>query len=214
MRLAIFDVDGLLLDTEAVWLKAWNEVGARHDILDLTTKACNLSIGRNSQEVLRIAREIMGDIGPQILDEVHEVGSQMMADHIDLKPGAVDLLEFLKAKKIPCAVATSTARDLTMQRLDRTHLLSYFDRIVCGDEVALSKPNPDIYLKVLSYYPFDSREAIVFEDSIAGVEAAYRAHIPCVMVPDIVPPGEPEKERAFAIIDRLDQAIAIINGQD
>ena len=93
------------------------------------------------------------------------------------------------------AVATTTRRDLTEQRLKKIGVYDCFEYVLCGDEVAKRKPNPEIYLSVLKKMNTKAENTIVLEDSSVGVEAAYRAGIDCIQVPDLIAPTEVQKKQ-------------------
>ncbi|MCD7950976.1 MAG: HAD family phosphatase [Erysipelotrichaceae bacterium] len=215
-KLVIFDVDGLMLDTESQWQKAWQEVGEKHGIQDLGTTTFLKCVGRTGKEVDDIIKEDLGHIEnyEAILDEIRCYGRQLLDAHIDAKPGVYEILDYLKDKKYKIAVATATTKDLTYERLSRLHLLDYFDYVLCGSEVQNKKPNPEIYIKVIEHFQIDSTDALVLEDSIVGVEAAYRAHIPCIMVPDLNPAGNKQRNETIAIVTSLYDVIDILRGDD
>ena len=98
----------------------------------------------------------------------------------------------------------------TEERLTRLQLIQYFDYICCGDEVVERKPSPEAYLKVLAKMNTAPEDALVFEDSKVGVQAAWNARIPVIMVPDLMPPTEVQKRQAIKIIASLSEAVPII----
>ena len=210
--LVIFDVDGLMLDTEARWQQAWQEVGLRHGIDNLGQTTFLKCVGRNGKEVEDIvAHNLKQFNNPQdILIEARNYGLKLLSERIDLKPGVVELLQHLTELNIPRAVATATDRDLTIERLTRLNIIQYFDYLLCGNEVNLRKPNPEIYLKVIEHFGVDAKEALVLEDSLVGVEAAYRAHIPCIMVPDLIQPTDKQVKETEMIVSSLHDVIKII----
>ena len=95
------------------------------------------------------------------------------------------------------AVATTTRRELTEERLKRVGVYDRFDYVLCGDEVTNRKPDPEIYLSVLKRMDTDAGNALVLEDSVVGVEAAYRAGIDCIQVPDIIAPTDVQKKQTI-----------------
>lgn len=97
-----------------------------------------------------------------------------------------------------------------MERLSRVNILGCFDHIVCGDEVVHRKPDPEIYNTVLFQCHASKETALVFEDSVFGVEAAYRAGIPCIMCPSIVPPSKKQEEETIAIVQKLSDVIPML----
>lgn len=208
-ELVIFDVDGLMLDTEARWQKAWQEVGLKHGIDHLGDTTFLKCVGRNGKEVEDIVKNDLKDYdSPEsILEEARVYGFQLLNEHIDPKPGIYELLELFNQLQIPCAVATATNRDLTIERLNRLQLLSYFDYLLCGDEVTKRKPHPEIYQKVIQHFDISPSKTLVLEDSIVGVEAAYRAKANCIMVPDLIPATELQRQQTIAIVSSLHDVI-------
>lgn len=210
-ELVIFDVDGLMLDTEARWQQAWQEVGLKHGISDLGYTTFLRCVGRNGKEVERIVVEDLNSSqqAEMILEEARIYGRQLLAERIDPKPGIYELLELLDHLQIPKAVATATDRDLTIERLTRLNLLHHFDYMLCGDEVTHRKPNPEIYQKVIQHFGVESHKALVLEDSTVGVEAAYRAHVPCIMIPDLIGAQALQQQQTIAILSSLHEVIEL-----
>lgn len=213
-KLIIFDVDGLMLDTEARCQQAWQEIGARYHIDDLGQTTFLKCVGRNGKEVEDIVRDDLKEfnVNPvDILNEARIYGRQLLKERIDPKEGIYELLDKLNQLPIQKAVATATNRDLTIERLTRLHLIQFFDYLLCGDEVTKRKPNPEIYNKVLQHFHVNPKEALVLEDSLVGVEAAYHAHIPCIMIPDLVPATQKQKDETIAIVSSLFEVIDYID---
>jgi len=212
-QLVIFDVDGLMLDTESRWQQAWQEVGLKHGISDLGKTTFLKCVGRNGKEVEKIVNEDLKQYAnPQdILNEARIYGRKLLNEKIDVKPGIYELLEKLNQLPVKKAVATATDKDLTFQRLSKLNLLDYFDYILCGDEVTKRKPDPEIYNNVLKHFNIKPQDALVLEDSVVGVEAAYKAHIPCIMVPDLIPASSKQKEETIAIVSSLYEVMNLID---
>lgn len=205
-KLVIFDVDGLMLDTEARWQEAWQKVGERYCIVDLGTKTFLKCVGRTGKVVEDTIKEELKTKNVDssiLLAECRTLGMQLLDEKIDVKPGVYELLDFLDKNGIQKAVATTTKRSLTIERLTRVNLINRFDYVLCGDEVVKRKPNPEIYQKVLKYFDVSPKDALVLEDSFVGVEAAYKAQIPCIMVPDLLPPQSKQKKETVAIVSSL-----------
>lgn len=212
-KLIIFDVDGLMLDTEARWQEAWQIVGEKHQIEDLGKEVFLKCVGRSGKIVEDTVKEELAGMNvdaTNILEECRALGAKLLDERIDAKPGIYELLNVLDEMGIQKAVATTTMRALTIERLTRLHLIDRFDYLLCGDEVNERKPNPEIYQKVLKHFDFSPQDALVLEDSFVGVEAAYRAHIPCIMIPDLLPPQSKQKEETVAIVSSLKDVILLI----
>ena len=89
-------------------------------------------------------------------------------------------------------------------------LKDYFDYILCGDQVTKRKPHPETYLKVLDYFKVDSKQTLVLEDSLVGVEAAYRAGTMCIMIPDLIAPTKKQENQTIAIVKTMHEVISMI----
>ena len=211
IKLVIFDVDGLLLNTEFVWDTVWKNVADKYNeprFYDLHKYAVGIT-GKETEDL--ITNNLPDVENPlQMLQEARNIGVQLLKTEVDVMPGAFELLDYLKARNFTLAVATTTPRNLTMERLKQTGLIDYFQVIVCGDEVKRRKPDPEIYTTVLMKTGYSADEAIVFEDTGYGITAAYNAKIRPVMVPSLRQPNDDEKAMCFDIIDNLSKGIEII----
>ena len=125
------------------------------------------------------------------------------AGRMDVKPGAEELLKFLKQQGYPLAIASSTPTEIVRQELSAAGLLDYFDRIVGGDQVSRSKPNPDIFLRAAELLRTEPSRCIVIEDSFNGIRAAKAAGMRPVMVPDIVQPTDEIRQMAETVCSDL-----------
>lgn len=199
--LIIFDVDGLMLDTEAVWLEAWGIIGEQLGDANLGKELFMKIVGRSGKEADEIILRSLPHVKEplKLLDQARDLGFAMLETNLRKKPGLDDLLDCLEAHAIPKAVATSTPEAATRERLGKLGLWERFDYILCGDQVKKRKPDPEIYETVLRQMQTASADALVLEDSDIGVAAAWRAHIPCIMVPDLIMPTEKQQQQAIAI---------------
>ena len=174
----IFDVDGLLLNTEFVWDTVWKNVADKYN----EPRFYNLhkyAVGITGKETEDLITNNLPDVENPLLmlQEARNIGVQLLKTEVDVMPGAFELLDYLKARNFSLAVATTTPRNLTMERLKQTGLIDYFQVIVCGDEVKRRKPDPEIYTTVLMKMQCAAEDAIVFEDTGYGITAAYNAKI-------------------------------------
>jgi len=192
ISLVIFDMDGLMLDTERISLEALGKAGKEYGY-KITPNIVMKMIGMNSQGCEEVFRENFGEQFP--LDDIRKLKSKLVSGIIDktgvpVKTGLYELLEFLNKKKVLTAVATSTAKKSAEKLLKSVNILDKFHLIVCGDEVTAGKPDPEIFLKAA--YKLDCRpeECIVFEDSENGIRAAARANMIPIMIPDMKEPSE------------------------
>ena len=147
----------------------------------------------DEQELLD--RLLPSDIQNQLINEWRQIGLSSLEKEVPVKPGLYEMLDYLEQHHIKMAVATTTRRELTEQRLKKIGVYDRFDYVLCGDEVTKRKPDPEIYLSVLKKMNTDAKNALVLEDSVVGVEAAYRAGIDCIQVPDLIAPTEVQKKQ-------------------
>lgn len=185
----VFDMDGLLLDTERLHQKAYglalSDMALPADpqlFLDL--------IGLNETAGDSVLRQRL----PRHLDMRHfksvwaDHFASMIADHVPLKTGVGHLLHLLELKGTPMIVATSTKRVAAESLLQKAAILDRFALLICGDEVVNGKPAPDIYLAAASALGKQPTSCVAFEDSSNGVRAAVAAGLVTVQVPDLVAP--------------------------
>lgn len=185
----IFDMDGLLLDTERLYrtaiFKACAHVG--HEM----TSALHLSLIGTPKELGDcLLRDHFG--GDFDLDAYHGVCSEAFAaqcgSSIPLKDGAAELLSHLQAEGIPTGVATSTAGPIAHDRLERAGILSFFKAVVGRTDVSLGKPDPETYLAAAVRLGAHPDFCVALEDSHNGVRAAAAAGMTTIMVPDLLEP--------------------------
>lgn len=207
LELVVFDVDGLMLDTESVWKKAFDKAGDKYGIQNMGSTLFPKLIGKSGRDEKEVLdRYLSSDIQELVIQEWERIGYGMLEKEVPVKPGLIEILDFLDAHHIKMAVATMTRRDLTEQRLKKIRVYDRFDYVLCGNEVTKRKPDPEIYLSVLKKMNTKAENAIVLEDSSVGVEAAYRAGIDCIQVPDLIAPTEVQKEQTICIVKDLIEA--------
>ena len=188
-RAVVFDMDGLLLDTERVYFEGFRTALAAHglpqdDDLFRQLVGTNRALGRRL-----LAEGLAGRITLEEFDSVWDAEiAQQLADFIPVKPGVRAVAEHLRELDIPYIVATSTQTEKAHLHLDRAGLGALFRDVVGGDQVAASKPAPDIYLCATALLGHDPANCVAFEDSPNGVRAAHAAGLITVQVPDIVVP--------------------------
>tara|TARA_B100001057_G_C22712623_1_gene896430 strand:- start:382 stop:1071 length:690 start_codon:yes stop_codon:yes gene_type:complete len=187
---AIFDMDGLLLDTERLCMRVFKQ--SCHNVNLPFYEDIYLSIiGRNSKGIEAILRSAYGNE----LDKLHadwrvNYDAIVKNQPIPMKKGVIPLLEWLRANKVRTAVATSTQKDVALVKLKLAGLDCYFDNITCGCEVTQGKPNPEIYLLAAQRLGVKPQCCLAFEDSNNGVKSAVAANMVTYQIPDLVTPSE------------------------
>lgn len=209
IRSVVFDMDGVLFDTERLsqhyWGKAGREIGLPH--MDEEIYAY---LGINSRASEEMFERDHGDV--MSYAEWNRIVRGLSADHIaqhgvPVKAGVRELLAFLRESGISVALATSTARPLAEKYLRQTEIIGYFDQIVTGDMVKNGKPAPDIYLMACEMLGAAPAEAIAVEDSYNGIRSAHAAGMIPVMVPDLLVPTAEMQALSGAILPSLTDVI-------
>ena len=198
LELVVFDVDGLKIDTESVWKNAFDKAGDKYGIPNLGDTLFPSLIGKRLEDEQELLDRLLpSDIQNQLINEWRQIGLGSLEREVPVKPGLYEMLDYLEQHHIKMAVATTTRRELTEQRLKKIGVYDRFEYVLCGDEVTKRKPDPEIYLSVLHKMNTKAENAIVLEDSSVGVEAAYRAGIDCIQVPDLIAPTEIQKKQTI-----------------
>lgn len=186
----VFDMDGVILDTETLVRDSWQVVADRHHIPDIKA-ACMECLGMNQEATVRKFKERYGEDFPyaEYKEEMRQVFyGEMYREHLPVKKGAERLLRTLKEKKIPTALATSTGRSAVMKEMQDAGLREYFDKIICGDMVSHSKPHPEIFVRACQELGREPETVFAVEDSYNGIRAAHAGGLMPVMVPDLLEP--------------------------
>ena len=189
-RGALFDMDGLLLDTERLHLEAATSLAAELGLGDLSAVFLSM-IGIRHLEGRELLRPALG--GAVTLEAFEarwsaSIGAAL-ARGVPVRPGARELLERLAARGVPCAVATSTARAEAEAHLRAAGLRELVVSVTGGDEVLNPKPDPEIYHRAAATLGIGAHEAVAFEDSDPGTRAAIASGARTVQVPDLVRPS-------------------------
>ncbi|KAF2960234.1 HAD family phosphatase [Thermotoga sp. 38H-to] len=178
MEAVIFDMDGVLMDTEPLYFEAYRRVAESYG-KPYTEDLHRRIMGVPEREGLPILMEVLKieDSLENFRKRVHEEKKCVFSELLKENPGVREALEFVKSKGIKLALATSTPQREALERLKRLDLERYFDIMVFGDQVKNGKPDPEIYLLVLEGLNVAPEGVVVFEDSKSGVEAAKSAGI-------------------------------------
>ena len=213
-KAVIFDLDGLLIDSEVISHRLYDELLHRYG---------------KSVTVAEYARDYSGKTGvanmtnviarynlPITVEEglTWEVAREKeLLQDVQLKPGAAALLSWLKTEGVAVVLATSSVRERAVEVLTRLGVVQYFDDMVFGTEIERGKPWPDIFLKAAEKAHAAPADCLVLEDSEAGIKAAVSAHIPVACVPDVARPSAETLEKAVGVFDSLLQVMEWIKAK-
>ena len=212
IRAVIFDMDGLMFDTEKVYFEVNHQV-AKELGFDFTKDFYRQYIGSDNRHYEEGVYNLLNDdeLAKKFLEVSYErLDNEFREGHIDLHKGLLELLAQLKVWEIPAVVASSTNREMVDHLLNKLNVRDYFVGVVGGDEVHYAKPDPAIFNKAASLFDVPKEEMIVLEDSLNGIRAAHAAGIRGIMVPDLVIPNDEAKEKSFKIVNNLFEVIDII----
>ena len=201
----IFDMDGLMIDTERLALKAWQLAGADFGF-SISDDIFITMVGRNRRDSDCTLVEIFGtDFPVGVVRGRYRAYLDSWIDEgkLSVKSGLLDLLSFLDKISMPKAVATSTEYERAIYKLSLTNLLEHFPIVIAGDQVQKGKPAPDIFLATAVQLGVLPENCLVLEDSDAGIQAAHDAGMTSVMIPDMKPPSEKSLASAHRIFGGL-----------
>lgn len=212
---AVFDMDGLLIDTEKLYLKYWKQAAADFGyIMEDKHVFAIRSLARKFS-----VPKLKGFFGEDFpTEEIRARRTELINAHIEkygieLKKGVFELFDYLKAHNIRLAVATATQRERTFLYLNKINLLNYFDAVICGDMVTNGKPEPDIYITAATELCLTSNQCAAFEDSPNGIKSAYSAGCHAIMIPDMTPPDSEIMPMLSAVYESLDKSIDFFKGR-
>ena len=201
----VFDMDGVIFDTERLVIEFWKEVAKKHNIPNIE-HTCIQCLGTNRVRTREIFLENYGADFP--FDPYRAEVTELFNTHykgvpLPTKPGIRELLSYLQEQDIKVGLASSTAQHLVRDEIGTAGLLPYFQTLVCGDMVEHSKPAPDISLKACEILNADPTKSIAIEDSFNGIRSAHCAGMTPIMVPDQVQPTDEIRTLAFHVMPSL-----------
>lgn len=208
----VFDMDGLMFDTEKLCLEKWLEVSAEYKV-ESSGDFFKRFIGRRSSDSVSLLTETYGTDfpGELFLQKV----SELMKEHVALlgaphKPGLIELLDWLESRHVPKAVATSTRLDGAKKSL--RDLLPRFQAVVTGEQVIHGKPAPDIFLAAADRLGVPAERCLALEDSEHGVRSAAAAGMTVIMVPDLIEPTGEIRTLVQGVCGSLHEVLELLKG--
>ena len=203
---AIFDMDGLLFDTERLFRDSWGEMAKRFGQVpqpDFPSAVAGTS-GAGMREVIH---RYYPDVDARAFQEgCISHTAEVLRENLPEKPGMREILAFFQGRGTKIAVASSSGRGMILDNLRRAGIEAYFDVIVSGDEVTRGKPEPDIFLLAAQKLGCAPEDCYVFEDGINGARAGIAAGCATIMIPDLFPPTEDLRTGCAGIYPTLYEA--------
>ncbi len=208
----IFDIDGLMLDTERMAIAAWNRALAMRGYA-LDHDSFMRLVGLTVEDTGRALEEMLGPAFPT--QEMFAARNAFYKEDIEtngipVKPGLLELLDFLEANQVTKAVASSTPCWFAPVKLASARLDQRFEVMVCGDMVTRGKPAPDLFLEAARRINIAPERCVVLEDSEVGIIAAHNARMLPLMVPDIKQPGPEIRALAYRVLPTLREVIPLV----
>lgn len=207
----VFDMDGLMIDSERVSIACWNQGALELDIalpegfflrmVGLGERDCRALLERTLDDGARI---------DALFARCHDLYEVRTRNGLPLRPGILELLELLKAHDVPRAVATSTRQPRANHKLAASGLLPYFSVVVTSSDVAQPKPAPDIYQLAAQRLGIAPQRCLALEDSPVGIRAALAAGMTAIQVPDLVQPDAALRALGHRIVASLHDARALL----
>lgn len=204
MKAIVFDMDGVIIDSEWLVADCWRIIGEKYRIPDVEEN-CKKCLGLNKEAAREVFLSCYGADFPydEYKQEASDLFHQREKEELKLKLGAKEFLQWLKEQKYRIGLATSTREEIAKTELEDLGVLHYFDKVVCGDMLKKSKPEPDIYLMACEQLQVLPDESYAIEDSYNGIRAAYYAGMKAIMVPDMAAPNEEMEEKSVVILKNL-----------
>ncbi len=215
LKAVLFDMDGLMIDSERVSREAWQDAArelSRPLGFEVIASMTGLSV---SGCTARLAA--LGYSGPDTEKLItywrRRYRERLHEGEVQHKPGIIETLQWVKAAGLKCAVASSTERVLLDLKLDAAGLAGYFDATVAGNEVTQAKPAPDVYLAAAQRLAEPVECCVALEDSPIGMQSALAAGIPVIQVPDLLTADEPLAKQALAICNTLLDTLPVLQAR-
>lgn len=215
-KAVVFDMDGVLFDTERLCQESWIEVANRRGLPDMEIifPKC---IGRNANDSKKIVLEAYGE--DFAYEEFRQEASDWFWKYLEenglpVKEGVRELLNWLKEQGWRIGLASSTRRSSVISHLEQAGIRDFFEEIITGDMVEHSKPLPDIYLLACRKLMVDPAGTYAIEDSPNGIRSAYSAGMKPVMVPDLLSPDEEMEQLSTRIFSSLLDVLDYFRSQE
>ena len=211
----VFDMDGVIFDSEKKVVECWQVLADKYGFTGIE-EACRACLGTTKEKSKEIMLQRYGEDFPY--ETYSAEASKLFHERYDggrlpKKTGIEKILQALSQEGKKIALASSTRRQTVESQLREAGLIGYFDKIICGDMVEKSKPEPDIYIRACKELGVLPEQAYAIEDSYNGIRAAHAGHLLPIMVPDLLPANEEMQEKAEVVLPDLFEVIAYLKGE-
>ena len=207
IKAVIFDMDGLMIDSERVTFEGYQHILSKKG-KTITEDFYITLLGKPIKGIFQRFYNVYGNDFPieSVITDVHQyMAERFETEGVPLKTGLVELLKYCREKGYRTIVATSSNRNRVDTILKSADIEQYFDDSICGDEVTKGKPDPEVFLKSCMKLGVNTDEAVVLEDSEAGIQASYAAGIKVICVPDMKQPEPEYAQKTFMIVTDLNK---------
>ena len=208
----IFDMDGLMLDTERPMISVWVEAG-KNIGWEIKEETAVHTIGLNRNDIRKLCMNELGAGFPynKFNNELHRLFDEEFKKGIAHKPGLIQLLNHLASIKMPLAVGTSSRKKAALWKLEKAGIADRFSYVIGGDEVENGKPAPDIFLKAAEKLGVPPELCVGFEDSAAGLKALAEAGIASIFIKDLVEPPDWILSTVWRRLENLAEAVPLFS---
>lgn len=211
LKAILFDLDGVVADTEIIQLKAWNNALVKFDLILTEEQYLNLA-GKGGAEIESEIYQLFNlnlEKGQLLQIKKAAAKNRILNDPIDLMFFAREAIEYFKSEGLKIALVTSSPQEQMMLKLDKIGLKNSFDQSVSGSEVEKHKPHPDLYLRALDKIGLESSQCLAFEDTQYGVMAAKSAGVTCFAVPNDLTLNQ-DFSRADKVFNNLKEVVVYL----
>ena len=208
-KAVVFDLDGTLIDSEALVLEAYMAAADRHGVRFTHDQFLSL-VGRHRQHSEMKMREYFGQAFP--LQEFYATVGEFVGDkHAPLKPGVAALLDRLEASATPFALATSSGPGWVEKHFRAHDFTRRFHSVITREDVTNGKPHPEPYLKASTMLGHRPDDVLAIEDSPTGVASAYAAGLMTIMIPDLIQPDDETRARVIHVGKSLEEVLGLLD---